>query len=141
MAAAPLGAKKAASSVGQSLTGYSVLGDIPANTPQCAAEPPNLVDFNLKRLFDIRKYFQKNGLPDWKLDEIRHNAFNEFRGIDPDLDALRSVSIGHKIRRQKQKNFEILKHRAITNLGGHRLQMERNKKLADQFGVEYIDWY
>ena len=48
--------------------------------------------------------FARYGMPEWKLQELKKSTKIE-PSISPDIDALRSVSWGTKIRMQSQRNY------------------------------------
>ena len=62
------------------------------------------------------------GVPDWKQEDLREDARRN-RTLDPDIAALRSVSLSVKMRMQWDRNYETLVNRAKRQT-----QLERMKR-------------
>ena len=62
------------------------------------------------------------GIPDWKRDDLRDDA-KRSRTLDPDIASMRSLSLGAKMRRQWDRNYDVLVERALANT-----QMEKLKR-------------
>lgn len=93
-----------------------------------------------KLLRKLANHFRKtNELPPWKEFEIKRSAM-EFRGLDGDLASMRSLSLTHKIRIQRNRNIEVLRAESIR---GITLSSERAAWFAKQRekGIRHIDWY
>jgi hypothetical protein len=107
VAASPLAAKKAADAAAQDLVdksenylGYSV--------PQ-----PNYVDpIHEKRMpAKVIRKMLANGLPDWRIEEIRRDLSHYTPKLDPDIAAKRSWSLVAKYSAQRERDFEkAVKH-------------------------------
>lgn len=52
------------------------------------------------------------GVPDWKREDLREDARRN-RTLDPDIASMRSLSLGAKMRRQWDRNYEVLVRRAL----------------------------
>jgi hypothetical protein len=52
------------------------------------------------------------GVPDWKREDLREDARRN-RTLDPDIASMRSLSLGAKMRRQWDRNYEALVRRAL----------------------------
>ena len=62
------------------------------------------------------------GMPDWKHEDLRADA-RRSRTLDPDIAALKSVSLSAKMHMQWDRNYEFLVRRAMEQM-----QMERMKR-------------
>jgi hypothetical protein len=62
------------------------------------------------------------GVPDWKRDDLRDDA-KRSRTLDPDIASMRSLSLGAKMRRQWDRNYDILVERALAHT-----EMEKLKR-------------
>lgn len=52
------------------------------------------------------------GVPEWKRDDLRDDA-RRSRTLDPDIASMRSLSLSAKMRRQWDRNYEVLVERAL----------------------------
>lgn len=55
---------------------------------------------------------QDLGIPDWKREDLREDARRN-RTLDPDIASLRSLSLSAKMRKQHERNYNILVRRAL----------------------------
>jgi len=62
------------------------------------------------------------GVPDWKKEDLREDAKRN-RTLDPDIASMRSLSLSAKMRRQWNRNYDILVERAIRQT-----QLEKLKR-------------
>ncbi|MGE0627400.1 MAG: hypothetical protein AB7O43_06200 [Hyphomicrobiaceae bacterium] len=62
------------------------------------------------------------GVPDWKQEDLREDA-RRSRTLDPDIAAMRSLSLDAKLRMQWERNYKILVRRALRQT-----QLERIKQ-------------
>jgi hypothetical protein len=63
------------------------------------------------------------GMPQWKREDLRDDA-RRSRTLDPDIASMRSLSLGAKMRKQWNRNYELLVERAMRQI-----ELERMKKL------------
>ena len=73
----------------------------------------------MRSLWDV---FKDVGVPDWKRDDLKEDAKRN-RTLDPDIAALKSVSLTSKMQMQWERNYERLVQRAIDQQ-----QMARQKR-------------
>lgn len=66
------------------------------------------------------------GVPEWKEDDLRDDARRN-RTLDPDIAALRSLSLSAKMRKQWNRNYKTLVERALKQT-----EMEAKKRLFFQ---------
>ncbi len=52
------------------------------------------------------------GVPEWKRDDLRDDA-RRSRTLDPDIASMRSLSLSAKMRRQWDRNYDVLVERAL----------------------------
>lgn len=52
------------------------------------------------------------GIPEWKRDDLREDA-RRCRTLDPDIAAMRSLSLDAKMRKQWNRNYQTLVRRAL----------------------------
>lgn len=62
------------------------------------------------------------GVPDWKRADLREDA-RRSRTLDPDIAAMKSFSLNAKLRKQWERNYDLLIERALQQT-----QMERVKR-------------
>lgn len=62
------------------------------------------------------------GVPEWKRDDLRDDARRN-RTLDPDIASMRSLSLNAKMRRQWERNYDVLVERALQNT-----EMEKLKR-------------
>lgn len=74
---------------------------------------------NMRSLWEA---LSEMGVPDWKREDLREDARRN-RTLDPDIASMRSMSLGAKMRRQWQRNYETLVDRAIRQT-----EMEKLKR-------------
>lgn len=67
--------------------------------------------------------FKALGVPDWKSEDLREDA-RRCRTLDPDIAAMRSLSLDAKMRRQWNRNYERLVERAMRQV-----ELDRLKRL------------
>ncbi|MHA1164772.1 MAG: hypothetical protein ACTSP0_04220 [Alphaproteobacteria bacterium] len=125
-AASPLAAKEMAKRAMQEAqmqaSGISMYGDslytgIPTSDP----------------LPDMRTLWEaigELGMPDWKREDLRDDA-KRSRTLDPDIASMRSLSLNAKMRRQWERNYEVLVESA--------LRQNRMEKLKRSFFKEHPD--
>ena len=78
-----------------------------------------VADAPMRSLWDAIKDM---GMPDWKQEDLREDARRN-RTLDPDIAALRSVSLSAKMRMQWDRNYDTLVKRALRQT-----QLERMKR-------------
>ncbi len=74
---------------------------------------------NMRSLWDA---IRDLGVPDWKKEDLRDDA-RRSRTLDPDIASMRSLSLGAKMRRQWNRNYEFLVERALRQT-----EMEKLKR-------------
>lgn len=52
------------------------------------------------------------GVPDWKAEDLRDDA-RRSRTLDPDIASMQSMSLGAKMRKQWDRNYDTLVKRAL----------------------------
>ncbi len=62
------------------------------------------------------------GIPEWKREDLRDDA-RRSRTLDPDIAAMKSFSLGAKMRMQWDRNYQTLVDRAVAQT-----QLERVKQ-------------
>jgi hypothetical protein len=88
----------------------------------------------------IIKWIRRNGIPAWKMTEIRNRADYKRAGIDPDLACLVSVSPGWKAREQRRRNLEREIEMSLSSIGRSGGRRAFEERVQQRFG-EYLDWY
>lgn len=90
----------------------------------------------------IVKFVKKNGIPEWKMNELRERA-NHMRdsGLDPDLAALVSVSGGWKAREQRRRTMNRVVESSLISISREAARKSFVGKIKDKLGVDYFDWY
>lgn len=87
------------------------------------------------------RWLGKNGIPDWKMHEIRQRADHERAyGLDPDLAALVSVSGGWKARQQRKRNLDRAIACSVTSIEQRTKRILFQDKMRAIFG-EDVEWY
>jgi len=95
----------------------SLYTDIPASDP----------------LPDMRSLWEaigELGVPDWKREDLREDAKRN-RTLDPDIASMRSLSLNAKMRRQWERNYNMLVDSA--------LRQNKMEKLKRSFFKEHPD--
>ncbi len=116
------------------LVGGMVEGD---NGPNPIPESPEKShrDWMIDKTQKLRRYISRNGIPNWKLAELRERAWmNPPPGIDPDLAVLQSMSPSRKAVLQRARNFERMK----TMMVNRTLRQAAQARFAKKIG---FDWY
>ncbi len=125
-AASPLAAKEIATrameeaqmqAAGMSLHSDALYTGIPSSDPMP----------NMRSLWEA---ISELGVPEWKREDLREDARRN-RTLDPDIAAMRSLSLNAKMRRQWQRNYEVLVESA--------LRQNRMEKVKRSFFKEYPD--
>ena len=62
------------------------------------------------------------GVPEWKHEDLREDARRN-RTLDPDIAGMRSLSLNAKMRKQWERNYDILVQRALRQT-----EMEKLKR-------------
>lgn len=90
----------------------------------------------------IVKFVRKNGIPEWKMNDLRRQA-NHLRsiGLDPDIAALVSVSGGWKAREQRRRTMDRLIEASLASIGRDTERKSFLGKIKSKLGVDYFDWY
>ena len=70
------------------------------------------------------------GVPDWKRDDLRDDA-RRSRTLDPDIASMRSLSLNAKMRRQWDRNYDVLVERALAHTEMEKLKRRFFKKHPD----------
>jgi len=65
---------------------------------------------------------QDLGMPEWKREDLREDARRN-RTLDPDIASMRSLSLSAKMRKQHERNYDILVRRALRQT-----EMEKLKR-------------
>lgn len=60
----------------------------------------------------MRALVKTTGIPEWKRREMRQDAADQARVLDPDIASFQSVSLAKKYRMQCDRNYQ----RAVNNL-------------------------
>ena len=108
LAASPIAAKQAAEKAAAELSNVDLNGFQKEPTGGPSASP--IVD----QSSTVRRLLAINGIPDWKMQELRENARHVSR-IDPNVAALRSVSLAGKVAMQRNRNFETERSRFVAH--------------------------
>lgn len=106
-------ATKQAASEAAHLAGADAAG--PLVQEQAASGPPPIGE---RRFLDA---FLENGIPAWKRRDIRQQA-RWSRTLDPDIAAMRSLSLDAKLRKQWSRNEQRLEQ---DFWDGMRMEIER----------------
>lgn len=116
------------------LVGDMAEGDsFPQVAPGSPSESHN--DWLIDKARKLSRYIKRNGIPDWKLDELREEAWrNPPSGIDPDLAVLQSMSPARKAVIQRAWNFERMKTMSVNRNLRQAAQARFSKKIG-------FDWY
>ncbi|HEU0071188.1 MAG TPA: hypothetical protein VFS04_07830 [Alphaproteobacteria bacterium] len=89
----------------------------------------------------VLRWIRKNGVPDWKMNEIKMRANAERAlGLDPDLACLISVSAGWKAREQRRRTLERMTDMSIANALGRRQRRNFFDFAFKKFGFD-VEWY
>lgn len=97
-------AKKALEEAQMQATGVSMYSD----SIYTGVHVPD-VSPNMRSLWDA---IRDLGVPDWKKEDMREDA-RRSRTLDPDIASMRSLSLSAKLRRQWERNYQILVERAL----------------------------
>ncbi len=97
-------AKKALEEAQMQATGISMYSD----SIYTGVHVPD-VSPNMRSLWDA---IRDLGVPDWKKEDMREDA-RRSRTLDPDIASMRSLSLSAKLRRQWERNYQILVERAM----------------------------
>lgn len=90
---------------------------------------------------NIVRWIRRNGIPAWKMREIKRRAnYERSHGIDADIACLRSVSSGWKARKQRQRNIDRLVEESISSIGHQSDRMSFTGRIQSMFGAN-VDWY
>lgn len=129
-AASPLAAKemvkKAAEAASMEAAGISLHGDS-LYTGVAGID----IDSPQQSLWEAVK---KIGIPDWKRDDLRADA-RRSRTLDPDIAALKSLSMAAKMRKQWNRNYDTLIESALKQT-----EIERMKKLFFDKHPDISEW-
>lgn len=120
--------------------GLKAFGSVPL--PAAAGDSPTTpLSIPITLLRKIRGLIRKEGIPRFKQLEINQRA-NHYTGLDPDIACLVSVSGSWKVRRQRQRNIQVLTDEALEWLEQRSAQREWSKAMAERVGYDgYVDWY
>lgn len=89
----------------------------------------------------VLRWIRKNGVPGWKMNEIRMRANAERAlGLDPDLACLVSVSAGWKAREQRRRTIERMTDMSIANALGRHQRRAFFDFAFKKFGFD-VEWY
>lgn len=106
----PLTASAAAKSA-LSQTGYSVMDGVPSVGSLAPLLAPHGKAPFAQYLRDV--LLRKQALPTWKLEKLKLEATQNWRGLDPDLASMQSVSVSAKIAEQRKRNLARLTAQAV----------------------------
>jgi hypothetical protein len=130
----PFAVKSAAKALSpEELTGTRLLGskgwsrvhDFDPESPEEAAE-------EAERVGKLLDWVLRNGIPEWKRRQFRRRA-RDTRMLDPDIAVLQSVSFGHKLRMQWDREEKHMLDQEMKYLRGGDGKAEWLKKL----GIRY----
>src|SRR5690606_17837395 len=83
----------------------------------------------------------KNGIPDWKMQQIKRDASHDRTyGLDPDLACLRSVSANFKARTQLNRNLDRRIKQSLASVANRFSSQSFFEKTVEKFGFR-VDWY
>ncbi len=80
------------------------------------------------------EFIREVGMPDWKREDLMADA-RRSRTLDPDIAALRSVSLSAKMNMQWERNYQFLVKRAFEQM-----RMERMKRSFFQSNPDVTEY-
>jgi hypothetical protein len=117
--AASISAKVAADKAVAEAAGVMPFGRIPTASPIGGGGIPNVGSssglIEEKPWMKALRFFRGNGLPDWKLRNLRDEARSVY-ALDPDIAAKKSWSMSVKIQEQRERNFQRLCEQSKRNI-------------------------
>lgn len=129
-AASPLAAKEAAIQAAEALrmeaSGMSVYSD----SLYTGINVPDFDDDYGEPTKTIWDAIKELGMPEWKRDDLWDDA-RRSRTIDPDIAAMRSVSMSAKLDMQWKRNYDMLLKRAYKQQEMERLKRRFFKENTD----------
>lgn len=129
-AASPLAAKEAAIQAAEALrmeaSGMSVYSD----SLYTGINVPDFDDDYGEPTKTIWDAIKELGMPEWKRDDLWDDA-RRSRTIDPDIAAMRSVSMSAKLDMQWKRNYDVLLKRAYKQQEMERLKRRFFKENTD----------
>lgn len=109
----------AVNSTAEAMTGWGPLG-APAYHGSVGPSRP-MIGGTVSGWEWMLNYLRKGAIPEWRREEMRREV-NYSGRMDADIAGLRSVSLGHRIRMQKEASLRFLEREEIR-----KLEIRRNR--------------